>query len=84
MSATSSTERSPAVSSSKYGLPALTISELRGYRRELERAIAFYARHHPAAPVLAGLRDKRDKVQAEEDSRKSTGPSRAPLNSPAG
>jgi hypothetical protein len=74
MPATSTTDRSPAVNSSTYGLPALTISELRGYRRELERAIAFYARHHPAAPVLADLRDNRDKVQAEEDSRESTGP----------
>jgi hypothetical protein len=73
MSATSTADRPPAVSSSEYGLPALTISELRGYRRELERAIAFYVRRHPAAPVLADLRDKRDKVQAEEDSRKSTG-----------
>jgi hypothetical protein len=74
MPVTSTTARPPAVNSSRYGLPALSISELRGYRRELERAIAFYARHHPAAPVLADLRDKRGKVQAEEDSRGSAGP----------
>jgi hypothetical protein len=54
-------------------LPVLTISKLRGYCRELERAITFYERHHPAAPALTGLRDKRDKVQAEEDSRRSAG-----------
>lgn len=55
-------------------LPAMAISELRGYRRELERAIRFYERRHPAALALAGMRDKRDKVQAEEDSRRSAGP----------
>jgi hypothetical protein len=78
MPATSTTGRPQAVTPSAYGLSAMALSELRGYRRELERAITFYERHHPAAPALADLRDKRDKVQAEEDSRKSTGPAVRP------
>jgi hypothetical protein len=78
MSATNTTDRPPAVDPPQYRLPALTTYELRDYRRQLDRAIAFYARHHPAAPALADLKDKRDQVQAEEDSRKSTGPAVRP------
>ena len=53
----------------KHPLHALTTFELRGYRRELERAIAYYDRNHPAAPVLADLRKRLGDVQAEQDDR---------------
>lgn len=78
MLATSTADRPQAVTPSGYRLPAMAISELRGYRRELERAIRFYERHHPAALALADMRDKRDKVQAEEDSRRRVGPAVRP------
>jgi hypothetical protein len=53
----------------KHPLHALTTFELRGYRRELERAITYYDRNHPAAPVLADLRSRLSDVQAEQDDR---------------
>jgi hypothetical protein len=48
---------------------ALTTYELRDYRRELERAIGYYDKNHPAAPVLADLRKALDDVLAEQESR---------------
>lgn len=53
----------------KYRLTQLTTYELRDYRRELERAVAWFDKHHPAAPVLADLRARLDGVLAEQDSR---------------
>ncbi len=51
-------------------LHALATFELRDYRRELERAIGYYDKHHPTAPVLADLRKALDDVLAEQESRK--------------
>jgi hypothetical protein len=62
-------EQLPEVHQPKHPMYALTTYELRDYRRELERAIAFYGKHHPGAPVLADLRTRLDAVLAEQDSR---------------
>jgi hypothetical protein len=53
----------------KHALHALTTFELRDYRRELESALAFYAKRHPVAPVQADLRQRLDAVLAEQDDR---------------
>ena len=39
------------------------------YRRHLERAVGYYVRHHPDAPVLASLRTTLGDVLAEQDDR---------------
>jgi len=62
-------EQLPEVSQPKHPMYALTTYELRDYRRDLERAIAFYGKHHAGAPVLADLRARFDDVLAEQDSR---------------
>jgi hypothetical protein len=67
---TDTAEQLPEVGQPKHPMHALTTYELRDHRRELERAIAFYDKHHPAAPVLASLRTRLDDVLAEEESRK--------------
>jgi hypothetical protein len=59
----------PDVHQPKHPMHALTTYELRDHRRELEHAIAFYRKHHPAAPVLADLRARLDDVLAEQDQR---------------
>ncbi len=63
------TEQAPAVSNPKHKLSELTSYELRDYRRELERAIAFFDRTTPVPPVRAALQAKLDEVQAEQDDR---------------
>jgi hypothetical protein len=62
-------EQLPEVRQPKHPMHALTTYELRDHRRELERAVAFYDKHHPAAPVLADLRARLDDVLAEQDER---------------
>jgi hypothetical protein len=42
---------------------------LRDYRRDLERAIAFFDANDPVAPARADLRAKLDNVIAEQDDR---------------
>jgi hypothetical protein len=61
--------QAPAVDQPHHALHALTTFELRGYRRQLEHAIAYYDKNHPAAPVLADLRDRLGDVHAEQDDR---------------
>jgi hypothetical protein len=70
MQTTDTAERPPAVSQPEHKLSQLTTYELRDYRRELERAITFYEKRHPTAPVLTDLRAKLGQVQEEEDSRR--------------
>jgi hypothetical protein len=53
----------------KHPLPALTTYELRDYRRELERAIAFYDSTDPVPPARASLQAKLDAVIAEQQGR---------------
>jgi hypothetical protein len=53
----------------KHPLPALTTYELRDYRHELERAIAFFDRQACVPPARAQLQAKLDDVVAEQDER---------------
>jgi len=59
----------PAVDQPDHALHALTTFELKDYRRQLEHAIGYYDKNHPAAPVLADLRSRLGDVQAEQDDR---------------
>jgi hypothetical protein len=54
----------------KHPLPALTTYELADYRRELERAIAFFDRQVPVPPARARLQARLDDVVAEQGDRK--------------
>jgi hypothetical protein len=62
-------EQAPAVEKPKHKLPELTTYELRDYRRELEKAIAFFGRPHPVPPARAALQARLDAVIAEQDDR---------------
>ncbi len=53
----------------KHPLHALTTFELRDYRHELERAIAFSSQQDPVSPVRADLQARLDAVIAEQDDR---------------
>jgi hypothetical protein len=53
----------------KHPLPELTTYELRDYRRELEKAIAFYDSNDPVPPARAGLQARLDAVVAEQEDR---------------
>jgi hypothetical protein len=53
----------------KHPLHALTTYELRDFRRELERAIAFFDRRDPVPPARARLQARLDDVLAEQDER---------------
>jgi hypothetical protein len=53
----------------KHPLPAMTTFELRDYRRDLERAIAFFDRQAPVPPARDRLQAKLDDVIAEQDDR---------------
>jgi hypothetical protein len=50
-------------------LPALTSSELRDYRRQLEQAIAAFGQQDPVPPARARLQAALDAVLAEQDDR---------------
>lgn len=54
----------------KHPLHALTTYELRDYRRDLERVIAFYGRQAPVPPARDRLQASLDDVIAEQDDRK--------------
>lgn len=53
----------------KHPLHALTTYELRDFRRELERAIAFFDRRDPVPSARARLQARLDDVLAEQDER---------------
>jgi hypothetical protein len=53
----------------KHPLHALTTYELRDYRRELERAIAFFDRQASVPPARARLQARLDDVVAEQEER---------------
>ena len=59
----------PAVEKPKHKLPELTTYELRGYRRELEKAISFFDRQQPVPPARAEMQARLDAVVAEQDDR---------------
>jgi hypothetical protein len=53
----------------KHPLHALTTFELRDYRRDLERAIAFFDQQTPVPAARGRLQAKLDGVIAEQDNR---------------
>jgi hypothetical protein len=53
----------------KHPLPELTTFELRDFRRDLERAIAFFDRQDPVPPARRRLQARLDDVLAEQDER---------------
>jgi len=69
MPTTDAAEQLPEVHEPKHPMYALTTFELKDYRRQLERAIGYYDKNHPEAPVLADLRQALDDVLAEQEDR---------------
>ena len=53
----------------KHPLHAMTTYELRDYRQELERAIAFFDTQDPVPPARHRLQARLDEVLAEQDDR---------------
>ena len=53
----------------KHPLHAMTTFELRDHRRQLENAIAFFARQDPVPPACRRLQARLDDVIAEQDDR---------------
>jgi hypothetical protein len=53
----------------KHPLYALTTSELTGYRRQLENAIAYYEKMEPVPQARGDLQARLDDVIAEQDDR---------------
>jgi hypothetical protein len=53
----------------KHPLHAMTTYELRDYRHELERAIAFFDTKDPVPPARDGLQARLDDVLAAQDDR---------------
>ena len=53
----------------QHPLHALTTFELRGYRRQLESAIAFFDKTDPVPPARDDLRARLDAVLAEQEDR---------------
>jgi len=68
-------DQPPAVNQPKHPLHAMTTYELRDYRRQLERAIAFFAAKDPVPPARDDLQARLDAVLAEQEDR--TRPARA-------
>jgi hypothetical protein len=66
---TTTTEQAPAVEQPKHPLPALTTFELRGLRRQLENAIAFFDTKDLVPAVRDELQARLDAVTAEQESR---------------
>jgi hypothetical protein len=61
--------QAPKVEQPKHPLHALTIYELRDYRRELEKAITFFGSQDSVPPVQAVMQARLDAVIAEQDDR---------------
>ena len=62
-------DQAPAVEQPKHPLHALTTYELRDYRRELEKAIAFFGSQALVPPIQAVMRARLDAVIAEQNDR---------------
>ena len=69
MPATAPSDQAPTVDQPRHPLHALTTYELTGYRRQLERAIAFFDAQNPVPPVRASLQAALDDVLTEQDDR---------------
>ena len=59
----------PAVTPPKHPVHALTTSELTDYRRQLERAIAYFDKQAPVPPARDRLQATLDEVLEEQDQR---------------
>jgi len=59
----------PAAGKPKHKLSELTTYELRDYRREVERAIAFFGQQDPVPPARADIQGRLADVIAEQDDR---------------
>jgi hypothetical protein len=70
MPATAAPQQIQTVDQPKHALHALTTFELRDYRRDLERAIAFLDTVDPVPPAQGDLQSRLDDVIAEQDDRK--------------
>ena len=70
MPITAASQQTHTVDQPKHPLPTLTTFELRDYRRELERAIAFFDKNPPVPPARAALQARLDDVIAEQDDRR--------------
>ena len=57
------------IESPQHSLHALTTFELRGYRRQLESAIAFFDKTDPVPPAREDLQAKLDEVLTEQEDR---------------
>jgi len=53
----------------RHPLPSLTTYELKAYRRDLERAIAYFDSQAPSPPVRSDLQARLDAVAAEQEDR---------------
>ncbi len=62
-------EQPPAVNQPRHPLHALTTFELRDFRRQLERAIAFFDSRNPVPAVRRDLQARLDEVLAEQEDR---------------
>ena len=69
MPTTVPSQQIPRVDQPEHPLYALTTYELRDYRRDLERAIAFLDTKDPVPPVRGTLQVALDAVIAEQDDR---------------
>jgi len=69
MPATAASDQAPTVDQPRHPLHALTTYELRDYRRQLERALAFFDQQDPVPPVRTDLQAALDAVIAEQDDR---------------
>jgi hypothetical protein len=69
MSAAVAPGPAPRVDQPRHPLHALTTFELRGYRRQLENAVAFFDAQDPVPPVRDELQAKLHDVAAEQDER---------------
>ncbi|HLK74072.1 MAG TPA: hypothetical protein VKU77_10555 [Streptosporangiaceae bacterium] len=58
-----------AIAEPKHPLAAMTMYELRDYRRQLESAIAFFDRQDPIPPARDRLQASLAAVLAEQDAR---------------
>jgi len=70
MQSNAASQQAPSVKQPEHPLHALTTYELRDYRRDLETAIAFFARQTPVPPARNRLQATLDEVIAEQDDRK--------------
>jgi hypothetical protein len=69
MPATAASQCPPAVDQPGHPLHALTTSELTGYRRQLEHAIAWSDAQDPVPPARTSLQSRLADVIAEQDDR---------------